>query len=118
MQVSTETTVKKARNLVAGVPSTPSALAGLVQQVVETPKATPKAAPKAAPVGSTLKLVVTTKGSQYTPKNGKKPNNDSWATIKAAVLANPTTISELLALVPQHKDFVTYAVRQQWLAAA
>jgi len=111
---------KKARNTPAT--TAPVALAlglGLAGLVATAPAPTPTPVVKVAPTAALAAVTVvhvTAKGLNYKPKNGLKPNADTWNTISTLSTAS-ATITELLALVPQHADFVRYAVRQGWLAA-
>ncbi len=80
------------------------------------PKAKAKASkPAAAPV-----LALTDKGSKFNPVPSQSrvkgdANAQAWAAIKAACPADRKTLQ---ALVPTNRGFVSYAVRQGWLATS
>lgn len=102
------------------VTANPSLVSQLTAQIVEAPKA--EAKPKASKAPNMV--VLTIKGAKFTPipKRSKvkgEANAATWATIKALFHdADEVSLADIRKAIPTHTDFVGYALRSGWLAAA
>lgn len=93
----------------------PSTFAALVQQIADAPKA----APKVSKV--TSMLVLTVKGKRFTPRGksevSKTKDQITWPKIVALfATSNEVSSADILAAIPDHRDYLGYTLRNGWLA--
>lgn len=103
-------------------PATPSVAAQLAAAQPQIAAKQAEKAPKASKTPD-LKLVLTAKGAKFSPRGksevSKSKDQITWPKIQALFADHGIhTMAEVLALIPEHKDYVGYALRSGWLAPA